>query len=388
MVYERYFRDYINEFNKLDRQFWNYEDGCVLIGAEALYKATKDPYYFESIKGFIDRYLHEDGSIQYYDQEDYNIDSIPSGRVFYLLYEQTGEERYKRAIETLMEQLRNHPRTESGSFWHKKIYPNQIWLDGLYMGLPYYLLYERNFNQGKGYSDIVNQFQNARSFLYDENMHLYYHAYDEKKEIFWADKETGLSPNFWSRALGWYLMALADCYEIMPEEETKYREVLAALLLEVVDGVLRYQDEESGLFYQLTALPKAEGNYLETSASVMIAYSVLKGVRLGILPEKVYRPKGEEILMAVELQMFCLSSGKLKLTGMCKGAGLGPADNPRRNGTVEYYLAEEVVSDEQKGCGAAMMAYSEWLRLKNEGRVQPLGYPEVEIYNSGYELLR
>lgn len=381
MIFERYIKNYMNEFDKLDRCFWNYEDGCVLIGAQAMYEATGDEYYFESIRSFIDRYVKEDG-IMYYDPEEYNIDKIPSGRVLYLLYRKTGNETYRKAIELLMGQLRNHPRTECGSFWHKKIYPYQIWLDGLYMGLPFYMMYENDFG-GDNYGDIMQQFRNAKKYLYDEKTHLYYHAYDEKKEMFWADKETGLSANFWSRALGWYLMALADCYELMPESQKEYREELAALWKEAVDGMLLYQDQESGLFYQLTALADQEGNYLETSASSMVAYSILKGCRLGVLPEADYRAKGEEILIALETRMFTIKNGKLELGGMCKGAGLGPADNLKRDGSVAYYLSEGVVHDEQKGTGAAMMAYSEWLRLRKTG-IEVLPGIEVEIYNSGY----
>ena len=382
MIFERYIKNYMYEFDQLDRCFWNYEDGCVLIGAQAMYEATGDEYYFDSIRNFIDRYVKEDG-IMYYDPKEYNIDKIPSGRVLYLLYKRTGNETYRKAIELLMGQLREHPRTECGSFWHKKIYPYQIWLDGLYMGMPFYMMYENDFDGGKNYGDIINQFLNARKYLYDEEKHLYYHAYDEKKEMFWADRETGLSPNFWSRATGWYLMALADCYELMPKEQEEYRKVLADLWKEAIDGMLEYQDKESGLFYQLTALSDVEGNYLETSSSSMVAYSILKGCRLGVLPEAVYRAKGEEILIALETRMFTIKNGKLELGGMCVGAGLGPADNPRRDGTVAYYLAEGVVHDEQKGTGAAMMAYSEWLKLRKSG-IEVLPGIEVEIYNSGY----
>ena len=145
MIFERYIKNYMYEFDQLDRCFWNYEDGCVLIGAQAMYEATGDEYYFDSIRNFIDRYVKEDG-IMYYDPKEYNIDKIPSGRVLYLLYKRTGNETYRKAIELLMGQLREHPRTECGSFWHKKIYPYQIWLDGLYMGMPFYMMYENDFD--------------------------------------------------------------------------------------------------------------------------------------------------------------------------------------------------------------------------------------------------
>lgn len=384
MVFERYIKNYMGKFNRLDRDFWNYEDGCVLIGAQLMYEATGEDFYYNSIKSYVDRYVDRNGVIKGYQKEEYNIDRIPSGRVLYLLYKKSGDERYRTAIEALMEQLRSHPRTESGSFWHKKIYPYQVWLDGLYMGMPYYLTYETLFHKGDGYKDIIRQFHNAREFLFDEEKRLYYHAYDEKKQMFWADKDTGLSENFWSRAIGWFLMAIADCYEIYPEEEYESRNMLAQLLKEAVDGILKYQNRESGLFYQLTALADMEGNYLETSASLMFAYSILKGVRMGILEEGAYRGKGEEILIGVETRMFSVRSGRIHLGGMCKGAGLGPENNLFRDGSASYYLSEEVVEDEQKGAGAAMMAYSEWLKLIKERPVVPSSYPEVEIWNGIY----
>lgn len=403
MVYERYIRDYLHEFDQLDRRCWNYEDGCVLIGAQAMYEASGNEFCYQSIKKYIDRYVCEDGSIKYYDMAEYNLDKIPSGRVLYLLYEKTGEVKYKIAIERLMEQLRGQPRTKCGSFWHKKIYPYQIWLDGLYMGMPFYTLYEMQFGDRENLEDVIQQFENARSYLYDEKSGLYYHAYDERRRMFWADKKTGLSENFWSRAIGWYLMALIDCFEVMGMEKrsgeelgermtelqkgaelTKKRGRLAELFCEAVEGLFQYQDRETGLFYQLTALIKEPGNYLETSASAMFAYAVLKACRLGVLEEARYRPRGEEILIALETRMFRCRSGRLKLTGMCVGAGLGPEGNDRRDGSVFYYLNERIVKDEQKGAGVVMMAYSEWLKLKREKGLAPLLYPRVTIYNDGY----
>lgn len=384
MVFERYIKNYMREFNQLDREAWNYEDGCVLIGAQAMYEATEDPFFYESIKKYVDRYLDDSGKIKGYDPAEYNIDRIPSGRVFYLLYKHSGEEKYKKAIEILMGQLRTHPRTKCGNFWHKMIYPYQIWLDGLYMGIPFYLLYVNMLHEENQYEDIRNQFFNVRKYLFDDKTQLYYHAFDERKEMFWANKETGLSENFWSRAMGWYFMALADCYELLPESQQDFRRFIQVLLTEAVDGVLKWQDRESGLFYQLTALADVPGNYLETSASAMIAYSILKGVRLGILQEDTYRGKGEEILIGIETRMFIQKNGILQLSQMCKGAGLGPENNRVRDGSITYYLSEEVVSDEQKGSGAAMMVFSEWLRLNKEKGTIPSDYPQVNIWNGRY----
>ena len=374
MIFGDYARVYAKMFRELHRDIWNYEDGCVLIGLNELYDATRDSYYFDIVQDFIDRYIQADGSILNYSQEAYNLDFIPSGRVLFPLYEKTGQEKYRLAIETLMEQIRNQPRTENGSFWHKGIYPYQVWLDGLYMGLPFYMMYENTFGEGKRYDDIVLQFVNVRKYLFDEQDKLHYHAWNETKDIFWADKETGLSPNYWTRAIGWHLMALADVYGLLPATQQQHRETMSGLFVEAMDGMLAQQDKESGLFYQLTALPQEPGNYLETSGSLMIAYALLKGIRLGVLKAAHYRAAAEKMMLGIETRMFTQEGHKLSLQGMCKGAGLGPAGNLKRDGSVAYYLSEDIVADEQKGAGVSMMAYAQQLML---AKVQPYAPEEV-----------
>ncbi len=384
MLYQRYLRQYAEVFRRTDRNMWNYEDGCVLIGLEAMYGATGDEFYYETLKQFIDRYIEPDGTIRKYDINEFNLDYIPAGRVLFRIFSRTGQQRYRVPIETLENQLRSQPRTKSGSFWHKGIYPNQVWLDGLYMGLPYYTAYEVMFGDGSRYEDVVRQFSNARRYLFDSETGLYFHAWDESRSIFWADPETGLSENIWLRALGWYLMALADVYELFPENRREEREKLAELWKEAIGGILRWQDEDSGLFYQLPALPELTGNYLETSGSLMVAYSLLKGARLGVLPGEYYSRKGEEILAGIELRQFTIHRGQVSLGGICKGAGLGPAGNLRRNGTAEYYLSEDVVFDEQKGAGVCMMAYAEYLLAQQAGTLSA-EFPRVEIFTKEYD---
>ena len=380
MLIEHYIDAYAQAFAGTDRDLWNYEDGCVLIGLNALYQAQGDDKYADAIRLFIDRYIDEQGNIRLYKQEDYNIDFIPSGRVLFMLYARTGLEKYRNAIEHLMEQIRHQPRTDAGSFWHKKIYPYQVWLDGLYMGLPFYAMYETQFGDTANLEDVVQQFANARRTLYDEEKHLHYHAYAEKRDIFWCDPVTGRSPNFWTRSIGWHLMAFADVYELL--ETDAQRSTIRALWQEAMDGMLEYRDEKTGLFYQLPALRDEPGNYLETSGSLMVAYSLMKGARLGIWADESYARMGEEILMGIEAHMFRLEGGTLHLGGMCKGAGLGPAGNLRRNGSAAYYISEEVVEDEQKGVGVLMMAYAEYLRLRRSGHAKG---PNVELFLKKYD---
>lgn len=384
MLYERYLRAYAEQFRKTDRNMWNYEDGGVLIGLRAMYQATGDNFYLNALRSFTDRYIEVDGNIRNYVAAEYNLDYIPAGCVLYTLYDKTCEPRYRKAIETLEEQLRHQPRTPCGSFWHKAIYPNQVWLDGLYMGLPFHANYAIRFGDESALDDIMLQFRNARKYLYDEKTGLYYHAWNETKDVFWADPKTGLSPNFWTRAIGWYLMALADIYGMIPDNRTDLIDEMAALWKEAIDGMLRWQEKDSGLFYQLPALPNEKRNYLETSGSLMVAYSLLKGARLDVLTEPEYRAAGEKILVGIELRKFTVHDGKVELHGICKGAGLGPTGNLHRNGTVDYYLSEDVVHDEQKGVGVCMMAYAEYLQAKQAGALTD-DFPKVEIFNKGYD---
>lgn len=384
MLYERYLRAYAEQFRKTDRNMWNYEDGCVLIGLRAMYQATGDNFYLNALRSFTDRYIEVDGNIRNYVAAEYNLDYIPAGCVLYTLYDKTCEPRYRKAIETLEEQLRHQPRTPCGSFWHKAIYPNQVWLDGLYMGLPFHANYAIRFGDESALDDIMLQFRNARKYLYDEKTGLYYHAWNETKDVFWADPKTGLSPNFWTRAIGWYLMALADIYGMIPDNRTDLIDEMAALWKEAIDGMLRWQEKDSGLFYQLPALLNEKRNYLETSGSLMVAYSLLKGARLDVLTEPEYRAAGEKILVCIELRKFTVHDGKVELHGICKGAGLGPTGNLHRNGTVDYYLSEDVVHDEQKGVGVCMMAYAEYLQAKQAGALTD-DFPKVEIFNKGYD---
>lgn len=380
MVIEHYVSAYAQAFARTDRNLWNYEDGCVLIGLNALYEARGDERYFQALRMFIDRYIGQDGTIRLYNPEEYNIDYIPAGRVLFPLYERTGLEKYRTAAESLMNQLRTQPRTADGSFWHKGIYPNQVWLDGLYMGLPFYAMYETRFGSSDSFEDILQQFVNCRRRLYSPENGLYYHAYCESRDIFWCDKETGLSANFWTRAIGWHLMAFADVYELLPS--ASQQDTLRALWLEAMDGMLKRRDPRTGLFWQLTALPDQPGNYLETSGSLMVAYSLMKGARLGVWPDERYAQAGVEILMSIEAHMFRLEDGQLHLGGICKGAGLGPDGNFRRDGSIAYYLSEQVVEDEQKGVGVCMMAYAEYLRL--QAAVPGIG-PRAGLFTQAYD---
>lgn len=344
---------------------WNYIDGCMILALLEIYRTTGEKKYYDFADAFINHRVHEDGTIEGYDPEEYNIDNVNAGKTLFALYEINGKEKYKKAIELIYSQVRRQPRTKDGNFWHKKIYPNQVWLDGLYMGQPFYMEYETKFNHKEHYGDIFSQFANVVKYMKDKKTGLYYHGYDASREIFWCDKETGLSGNFWLRALGWYSMALLDTLDkcdVTEEYQLEYNS-LQQVFVDFMDSMLRFQDE-SGMWYQLPALGGKEPNYLETSGSAIMAYSLLKGVRLGFLPEN-YRKFGLKAFQGICDKFLKEKDGHLSLGGICLVAGLGPADNTRRDGTFDYYMSEPVVEDDAKGVGPLLLAYTELKRLED-----------------------
>ena len=342
---------------------WNYIDGCMILALLEIYQTTGEEKYYEFANAFIDHRVREDGSISGYSVDEYNLDNVNAGKTLFALYDINGKEKYRRAIDLIYSQVQTQPRTAEGNFWHKKIYPNQVWLDGMYMAQPFYMEYETRFNGKKNYEDIFGQFHNVIEHMLDPETGLYYHGYDASRTVFWCDKETGLSQNFWLRALGWYSMALLDTLdkcEVCRECEEEY-EYLKQAFVDLTDSMLKLQDE-SGLWYQLPALGGKEPNYLETSGSAIMAYSLLKGVRLGFLPEN-YRVYGLKAFRGICNAYLKEKNGQLSLGGICLVAGLGPADNPRRDGSFAYYMSEPVVEDDAKGVGPLLLAYTEMRRL-------------------------
>jgi unsaturated rhamnogalacturonyl hydrolase len=337
---------------------WNYIDGCMIKAIIELYHITKQEKYLTFADLFIDYFVHEDGSIESYSPTEYNIDHVNAGKTLFDLYKLTGKEKYRKAIDTIYGQVKTQPRTNAGNFWHKQIYPNQVWLDGLYMGQPFYMQYEVEYNNCKNCMDSYNQFINVYQLLRDPKTGLYYHAYDESKEMFWADKETGLSKNFWLRALGWYSMALVDTLEIMPATMAEQKKKLTDIYKELIDAMIKFQDP-SGMWYQVVNKGGQEKNYLETSGSAIFAYSIMKSVRLGYLP-KNYFAYGEKAFNGVCEKYLSEKEGQLQLGGICLVAGLGGTE--RRDGTYEYYMSEPIVQNDAKGVAPLILAYVEMLR--------------------------
>lgn len=335
---------------------FNYIDGCMMISLINLYKKTGEEKYFDFVKNYIDFFLTDDGDILYYDKEEYNLDNVNEGRVFFDLYEKTGDEKYKKAAYKLFNQLIDQPRTKEGNFWHKKIYPNQVWLDGLFMAQVFSYRFQANFGKGD-YSDVINQFRTVERVMKDSSTGLYYHGYDSSKKMFWCD-ERGLSKNFWLRATGWYLAALSDVTSYMEDGAVKTE--FSAYLKNAVDSVLNFMDQDSGMFYQVINMADRPGNYLETSGSALIAYAILKGANSGVL-DKSYLAVGKKIFDGIVNKYFKENNGVIELNGICLVAGLGPESNLRRDGSFEYYISEPIVSTDAKGVAPFILAYVELL---------------------------
>ena len=335
---------------------WHYEQGVLLEGIEGVWLNTGDGRYFNYIKQLTDPFVNEDGTIRTYKLDEYNIDNVLPGRNLLLLYKVTGQEKYRKAAATLREQLRTHPRTSEGGFWHKKIYPSQMWLDGLYMGGPFYAEYAAAFGEPAAYDDIAKQFILMERHARDSRTGLLYHGWDESRKQRWADPATGRSPNFWGRAMGWYAMALVDTLEYFPEDHPRRGELLA-ILRRLAAAVEKYQEPKSGLWWQVLDKGGEKGNYLEASASCMFVYSLAKAVRLGYLPDS-HLKVAEKGWRGIRQQFVEeAAGGGVNLRGTVSVAGLG--GNPYRDGSYEYYLSEKVVTNDPKGVGAFLLASNE-----------------------------
>ena len=346
---------------------WDYVTGTVLRGFEEVWRQSGNQKYYDYIKRTIDHVLSEEGVIHDYDVNENNIDEVAEARLLLMLYEETGEEKYKIAATSVRKQLDQHPRTSEGGFWHKQIYPWQMWLDGLYMGSPFYTEYSVMFNQPEYLDDITKQFVLIKKHLYDPESELFYHAWDESREMFWANKETGLSQCFWGRGLGWYAMALVDVLEDLPKDYEGRNDLIEILNL-VASGIKKHQDAESGLWWQVLDQGDREGNYLEGSVSTMFVYALAKGVRLGALDTSYYKVAKKGFDGIIKHLIIEDSNGNLNLARICRGAGLGGNYSQKiRDGSFEYYAyIEPIIPNDGKGTGPFMMAAVEIERAESK----------------------
>lgn len=341
---------------------WSYDMGVVLKGVEGIWLNTGDAMYFNYIQHMMDFYIAEDGSIKDYKKDEFNIDHINNGKLCLLLYRVTGKEKYLKAANLLRQQLREHPRTNEGGFWHKKIYTNQMWLDGLYMGEPFYAEYAWLAHEDTAFNNIANQFIWMEQHTRDAKTGLLYHAWDESKEQQWANKQTGTSPNFWARAMGWYGVALVDVLDYFPADHPK-RKALIDILNRFVNAVEKVQDAKSGLWYDILDQPNKKPNYTEASASSMFVFTIAKAVRKGYIPSSkiTVAKKG---YAGIVKQFIKVENGQTNLYGTVKVSGLG--GKPYRDGSFDYYMKEPVIVNDPKGMGAFILASNEMEMLPTQ----------------------
>ena len=336
---------------------WEYTHGLMLLACQRLDEKYPDPAYRTYIKQWYDLMIDDSAKVRTYDRDIYNIDRIKPGSALFALYDQSGDPRYRKVIEQLREQLKGQPRTTGGGFWHKKVYPHQMWLDGLYMGEPFYAEYTMRYDSGetaqKAYDDILLQFEQIQEHAKDPGTGLLYHGWDESREQAWADKETGTSPHFWGRAIGWYAMALVDVLDFYPEQHPGHGR-LVGYLNELAAVIAKYRDPKTGVWYQVMDQGDRAGNYLEASASAMFTYSLAKGAKKGHLPD-FYLDMAQKSFDAMLKEFVEVDEkGIVNLNQICGVAGLG--GNPYRDGSYEYYVNELIRPNDPKGVGPFIMA--------------------------------
>lgn len=333
------------------RLFFGYAQGVGCCAMLKMWKHTGEKRYFDYVEQWADSLINEKGEIHLYHMETYNIDYINSGKVLFTIYNETSQAKYKQAIETLIQQMKNHPRTLEGAYWHKLIYQHQVWLDGLYMASPFLAQYGAVFNQPEWIDEAVRQIRLCHKYTYDSKTGLYYHAWDESRKQRWADPKTGHSPNFWGRSIGWWFMALVDALDFIPPTHEGFQD-----LIHYIQGLAKvlpaYQDQD-GLWYQIVDQPQRPGNFPEASVTSQFMYAYAKAVNNGyIAPE--YRQIAEKALNGLKKKLLIENQdGTLTLTRCCQVGGLG--GTPYRDGSYEYYIGEKIRNNDAKATGPFIM---------------------------------
>ena len=332
---------------------WDYCNGLELQAIYQVWQKTAEPRYFNYVKSYADTIIHQDGTITGYKPEDYNLDKLNSGKMLFDLYAITKEEKLKKAIDLLRNQIKNQPRTSDGGFWHKKVYPNQMWLDGLYMASPFLAEYASQFGEKGLYDEVANQILTVAKHTYDPKTGLYYHGWDESRKQRWSNPKTGTSPNFWSRSMGWYMMAMVDVLDYLPKDHPKRAEIMN-VLKNLSASLEKFRDPATGMWFQVTDKQGEKGNYVESSGSAMFIYSWVKGGKKGYLP-KSYLEKGEKAYTQFVKKFIRENSdGTISLTDGCSVAGLG--GEPRyRDGSYEYYVSEPKRDNDPKAVAPFIM---------------------------------
>ncbi|OJV43164.1 MAG: glycosyl hydrolase [Acidobacteriales bacterium 59-55] len=342
---------------------WGYEEGVLLDGMAAEWHTTADGQDFHYIKAAVDKYVLPDGTIKGYAPDAHSLDNIEMGRAVLLVYRVTQQPKYYKAAKFLHDQLQAQPRTASGGYWHKQIYPNQMWLDGAYMAEPFRAAYAATFHQPGAFDDIAKQLLLMDAHMRDPKTGLMLHGWDESKKMPWANPRTGLSPEVWGRAMGWYSMALVDVLDWMPADQPQ-RPALIAALKRTMAAVVKYQDRKTGLWWQVMDKGGRAGNYTEASASCMFVYAIAKGVRMGYLPQS-YEANAKRGWESIQKAFVTTGpNGRMALSGTVTVGGLG--GKPYRSGSYDYYIGEKTRVNDAKGVGAFLLAGSEMEQAATE----------------------
>jgi unsaturated rhamnogalacturonyl hydrolase len=306
----------------LDTAIWHYEHGLVVKAILEAGQYYREESYIRFAETWVDHFIKTDGTIDTYQNEEYNLDQINPGKLLFYFHRNSQRDRYQEALKQLRNQLQNQPRTMSNGYWHKKIYPYQMWLDGIYMAGPFLAEYAEVFSQPADFDEVANQILLIEKHTRDVKTGLLFHAWDEKREQPWANPYSGQSPHFWGRALGWFEMALIDIFDFFPTEHPSYHE-LTDIFHQVGEALLKFQHDQTGMWYQIINLGGQPGNYLESSVSCMLTYAFSKGVRKGLLPMEFLDAARHAYRGILEHQISVDAQGSVNLANTCGSAGLG-----------------------------------------------------------------
>lgn len=348
---------------KAKKPRWGYTHGLVVKSMLEEWKYTGDSTYYNYAKIYADSLIDKDGTIKTMNYLSFNIDNINAGKILFDFYEKTGDECYKVAMDTLCKQLSEQPRTSEGGFWHKKIYPHQMWLDGIFMASPFLTQYGVEFKDATLFADVVNQIKLIARHTYDPKTGLYYHGWDESREQDWANKETGCSPNFWSRSIGWYAAALVDVLDYLPEQ-TQGRDSVLTIVNTLAAGITKYQEPETGVWWQVTDQNNRRGNYLESSGSALFVYFLSKAVNKGYISMEYKAAADRGFNGMIKKFIKEEPDGTYTITNCCAVAGLGGKGN--RDGSFAYYINEPVIENDPKSVGSFILAAIEYEKLKEK----------------------
>lgn len=330
---------------------WSYDQAMLGLAIDKL--GSVDQKYSAYMKTFIDLQVDENGQISNYELESYNIDNINPARDILILYQRTKDEKYLKALPQFIKQMEEHPRTESGGYWHKKRYPYQIWLDGVYMGMPFLAMYAAEFNQPQWFDVVTHEIRLVEEKTHDPKTGLLYHAWDESKQQQWADSLTGQSPHFWSRAMGWYVMAIVDILDYLPADHPDRSEMIA-ILNRTVEALMKVRDPKTGCWYQVLDQGEREGNYLEGSGTAMYIYAMAKGAKMGYLDKSYLELADNAFDDMVKEFIITDEDGLPSMVRICGSCGLG--GSPYRDGSYNYYVTERIVKNDTKGVGPFILA--------------------------------